>query len=132
MHEGHHLSLYSGFFCLETKFSSCLTFMLMGPVGVPGWGFCPLRRIGPQYPLLMRTSEDRSGPLVTCTGNPCQSTGTSSPVSTGDLPVLAMQVTHGPDQSSEVLIVNGDKYGQRSESFTLRQSGKSSLELTGC
>ena len=52
----------------------------------------------------MRTSEDRSGPLVTCTGNPCQSTGTSSPVSTGDLPVLPVQVTNGPDRSSEVLI----------------------------
>ena len=52
----------------------------------------------------MRTSEDRSGPLVTCTGNPCQSTGTNSPVSTGDLPVLPMQVTNGPDWSSEVLI----------------------------
>ena len=45
----------------------------------------------------MRTSEDRSGSL----GNPCQSTGTSSLVSTGDLPV---QVTNGPDLSSEVLI----------------------------
>ena len=53
----------------------------------------------------MRTSEYRSGPLVTCTGNPWQSTGTSSPVSTGDLPVLSMQVTNGPDRSSEVLIV---------------------------
>ena len=52
----------------------------------------------------MRTSEDRSGPLVTCTGNPCQSTGTSSPVSTGHLPALSMQVTNGPDRSSEVLI----------------------------
>ena len=52
----------------------------------------------------MRTSEDRSGPLVTCTGNPCQSTGTSSPVSTGDLPVLPVQVTNCPDRSSEVLI----------------------------
>ena len=50
----------------------------------------------------MRTSEDRSGPLVTCTGNPCQSTGTSSPVSTGDLPVLPVQVTNVPDRSSEV------------------------------
>ena len=55
----------------------------------------------------MRTSEDRSGPLVTCTGNPCQSTGTSSPVSTGDLPVLPVQVTNGPDRSSEVLIPLG-------------------------
>ena len=53
----------------------------------------------------MRASEDRSGPLVTCTGNPCQSTGTSSPVSTGDLPVLPVQVTNGPDRSSEALIV---------------------------
>ena len=52
----------------------------------------------------MRTSEDQSGPLVTCTGNPCLSTGTSSPVSTGDLPGLSMQVTNGPDRSSEVLI----------------------------
>ena len=52
----------------------------------------------------MRTSEDRSGPLVTCTGNPCQSTDTSSLVSTGDLPGLSMQVTNGPDRSSEVLI----------------------------
>ena len=52
----------------------------------------------------MRTSEDRSGPLVTCTGSPCQSTGTSSPVSTGDLPVLPVQVANGPDRSSEVLI----------------------------
>ena len=55
-------------------------------------------------PFLMRASEDRSGPLVTCTGNPCQSTGTSSPVSTGDLPVLPVQVTNGPDRSSEALI----------------------------
>ena len=54
----------------------------------------------------MRTSEDRSGPLVTCTGNPCQSTGTSSPVSTGDLPVLPVQVTNGPDRSSLPLIRN--------------------------
>ena len=55
----------------------------------------------------MRTSEDRSGPLATCTCtcNPCQSTGTSSPVSTGDLPGLPVQVTNGPDRSSEVLIV---------------------------
>ena len=51
----------------------------------------------------MRASEDRSGPLVTCTGNPCQSTGTSSPVSTGDQHVLPVQVTNGPDWSSEVL-----------------------------
>ena len=56
------------------------------------------------YSDAMRTSEDRAGPLVTCTGNPCQSTGTSSPVSTGDLPVLPAQVTNGPDRSSEVLI----------------------------
>ena len=45
----------------------------------------------------MRTSEDRSGPLVTCTGN----TG-RSPVLTGELvPVdwhgLPVQVTNGPD-----------------------------------
>ena len=52
---------------------------------------------------LLRTSEDRSGPLVTCTGNPYQSTGTSSLVSTGDLHVLPVQVTNGPDRSSEVL-----------------------------
>ena len=42
----------------------------------------------------LRNPEDRSRPLVTCTGNPCQSTGTSSPVSTGDLPVLPVQVTN--------------------------------------
>ena len=54
----------------------------------------------------MGTSEDRSGPLVTCTGNPCKSTGTSSPVSTGDIPVLPVQVTNGPDRSSEVLIIS--------------------------
>ena len=52
----------------------------------------------------MRTSEDRSGPLVTCIGNLCQSKGTSSPVSTGDIPVLPVQVTNGPDRSSELLI----------------------------
>ena len=51
----------------------------------------------------MRTSEDRSGPLVTCIGN----TG-RSPVLTGELvPVdwhgLPVQVTNGPDRSSEVL-----------------------------
>ena len=70
----------------------------------------------------MRTSEDRSGPLVTCTGNPCQSTGTSSPVSTGDLPVLLVHVTNGPDRSSEVLIereflslLNKDIRGERGE-----------------
>ena len=54
----------------------------------------------------MRTSEDRSGPLVTCTGN----TG-RSPVLTGELvPVdwhgLPVQVTNGPDRSSEVLIID--------------------------
>ena len=48
---------------------------------------------------------DWSGPLVTCTGN----TG-RSPVLTGELvPVdwhgLPLQVTNGPDRSSEVLIV---------------------------
>ena len=53
----------------------------------------------------MRTSEDRSGPLVTCTGN----TG-RLPVLTGELvPVdwygLPVQVTNGPDRSSEVLIL---------------------------
>ena len=47
----------------------------------------------------MRTSEDRSGPLITCTGN----TG-RSPVLTGELvPVdwhgLPVQVTNGPDRS---------------------------------
>ena len=52
----------------------------------------------------MRTLEDRSGPLATCTGN----TG-RSPVLTGELvPVdwhgLPVQVTNGPDRSSEVLI----------------------------
>ena len=52
----------------------------------------------------MRTSEDRSGPLVTCTDN----TG-RSPVLTGEVvPVdwhgLPVQVTNGPDRSSEVLI----------------------------
>ena len=52
----------------------------------------------------MRTSEDRSGPLVTCTGNTCR-----SPVLTGELvPVdwhgLPVQVTNSPDRSSEVLI----------------------------
>ena len=52
----------------------------------------------------MRASEDQSRPLVTCTGSPCQSTGTGSPVSTGDLPVLPVQVTNGPDRSSESLI----------------------------
>ena len=53
----------------------------------------------------MRTSEDRSGLLVTCKGN----TG-RSPVLTGELvPVdwhgLPVQVPNGPDRSSEVLIV---------------------------
>ena len=52
----------------------------------------------------MRTSEDRSGLLVTCIDN----TG-RSPVLTGELvPVdwhgLPVQVTNGPDRSSEVLI----------------------------
>ena len=56
------------------------------------------------YRRIMRTSEDRSGLLVTCTGN----TG-RSPVLTGELvPVdwhgLPVQVTIGPDRSSEVLI----------------------------
>ena len=51
----------------------------------------------------MRTSEDRSGPLVTCIDNPGR-----SPVLTGELvPVdwhgLPVQVTNGPDRSSEVL-----------------------------
>ena len=54
----------------------------------------------------MRWSEDRSGPLVTCTGN----TG-RSPVLTGELvPVdwhgLPVQVTNGPDQSSDRLTHN--------------------------
>ena len=31
----------------------------------------------------MRHPADRSGPLVTCIDNPCQSTGTSSPVTRG-------------------------------------------------
>ena len=44
----------------------------------------------------VRNSEDQSGPLVNC-----QSTGTSFPVSAGDLPVLSMQVTNSPDRSSE-------------------------------
>ena len=52
----------------------------------------------------MRTSEDWSGPLATCTGN----TG-RSPLLTRELvPVdwhgLPVQVTNGPDRSSEVLI----------------------------
>ena len=52
----------------------------------------------------MRTSEDWSGPLVTCIDN----TG-RSPVLTGELvPVdwhgLPVQVTNGPDRSSEVFI----------------------------
>ena len=52
----------------------------------------------------MRTSEDRSGLLVTCIDN----TG-RSPVLTGELvPVdwhgLPVQVTNSPDRSSEVLI----------------------------
>ena len=55
--------------------------------------------------MRMRTSEDRSGPLVTCIDN----TG-RSPVLTGELvPVdwhgLPVQVTNGPDRSSEVLIL---------------------------
>ena len=55
--------------------------------------------------MSMRTSEDRSGPLVTCIDN----TG-RSPVLTGELvPVdwhgLPVQVTNGPDRSSEVLIL---------------------------
>ena len=57
-----------------------------------------------QGKVAMRISEDWSGPLVTCTGN----TG-RSPVLTGELvPVdwhrLPVQVTNGPDRSSEVLI----------------------------
>ena len=61
--------------------------------------------------LSMRNQEDRSGTLVTCTGNPCQSTGTSSPVSTGDLPVLPVQVTNSLDQSSGFLIaMKGETY----------------------
>ena len=55
----------------------------------------------------MRWSEDRTWHLVTFTGNPCQSTGTSSPVSTGDLPVLPVQVINGPDWFSEFLIQVG-------------------------
>ena len=52
----------------------------------------------------MRNPEDRSGPLVTCTGN----TG-RSPVLTGELvPVdwhgLPVQVTKGPVRSSDCLI----------------------------
>ena len=58
----------------------------------------------PYLPFLIRDSKDWSRPLVTCTGNPCQSTGTSSPVSTGDLPVLPLQVTNGPGGSSGFLI----------------------------
>ena len=72
----------------------------------------------------MRTSEDRSGPLVTYTGNPCQSTGTSSPVSTGDLPGLSMQVTHGPDRSSEVLIEGFKKY-------ILKENLKTHMKISG-
>ena len=54
--------------------------------------------------VTMRTLEDRSGPLVTCIDNPGR-----SPVLTGELvPVdrhgLPVQVTNGPDRSSEVLI----------------------------
>ena len=79
------------------------------------------------YHMAARTSEDRSGPLVTCTGNLCQSTGTSSPVSTGDLPVLPVQVTNGPDRSSLFLyfftawnagltetVLNGSQHGDQS------------------
>ena len=39
-------------------------------------------------------TEERSGPLVTCACNPCKSTGSTSSVSTGDLPVLPVQVTN--------------------------------------
>ena len=57
------------------------------------------------FKSIMRTSEDRSGPLVTCIDN----TG-RSPVLTGELgPVdwhgLPVQVTNGPDRSSKVLIL---------------------------
>ena len=56
-----------------------------------------MKERGPQD--LMRASEDWSGPFVTCTGNPCQSTGTSSPVSTGHLPVLRGEPTESIDGS---------------------------------
>ena len=67
--------------------------------------------------LVIRTSEDRSGPLVTCTGN----TG-RSPVLTGELvPVdwhrLPVQVTNGPDWSSEVLIASMNDNHTNSRKF---------------
>ena len=60
----------------------------------------------------MRNPEDRPGPLVTCKGN----TG-RSPVLTGELvPVdwhgLPVQVTKGPDRSSEPLIGGDVKNNQ--------------------
>ena len=58
---------------------------------------------------LMKNSEDWSRPLVTCTGNPCQSTGTSSPVSTGNLPVLPVKVTNCPDRSFGFLITHSPR-----------------------
>ena len=72
----------------------------------------------------MRTSENRSGPLSTCTGNPCQCTGTSSPVSTGDLPALSMQVLNRPLTSS-LLYVNQIQ-NNRCENFR----GQSSVVVT--
>ena len=57
-------------------------------------------------PRPMRRSEDRAGPLVTCTGNPYKSTDTSSQVSTGDLPGLPVQVINDPDRSSGFLIAS--------------------------
>ena len=54
--------------------------------------------------LTLKSPGDESGPLISCTCNPCQSTGTSSLVSTGD-PVLSMQVINGLDRSSGFLII---------------------------
>ena len=53
---------------------------------------------------ILRISKELSGPLSTYTGNPCQSTGTSTPVSTGDLPVLSMLVLNGRPTSSILLV----------------------------
>ena len=54
--------------------------------------------------LTLKSPGDQSRPLISCTCNPCQSTGTSSLVSTGD-PVLSMQVINGLDWSSGFLII---------------------------
>ena len=62
----------------------------------------------------MRTSEDRSGPLVTCTGNPCQSTGTSSPVSIVDLRTaisahhLFLVLSYSPDGAPDSISSSGE------------------------